>query len=57
MTGIVTGINTVVAKGLDNLLTVPTLHKWGISLLIAFPCVLFMAPLAAKITDQLIKSD
>ena len=57
MTGIVTGINTFVAKGASAVLTFPTLHRWGISLVVAFPCVLFMAPLAVKLTDKLIKSD
>jgi hypothetical protein len=57
MTGIVTGINTVVAKGLPDLLTMPTLQKWGISLLIAFPTVLVMAPLSVKLTNRLIKTD
>jgi hypothetical protein len=55
MTAIVTGINTIVARGLGQLLTMATLQKWVISLLIAFPAVLFMAPLASKITDRLIK--
>jgi hypothetical protein len=55
MTGIVTAVNTIVAKGLPALLTLGTLERWGISCIIAFPCVLFMAPLAAKITDRLIK--
>ena len=57
MTGIVTAINTLVAKGLHALFTHGVLERWGISLLIAFPCVLFMQPLAAKITNYLIKSD
>jgi len=55
MTGIVTVVNTLVAKGLAGLLTVGTLQRWGISCLVAFPIVLFMAPLAAKITDRLIE--
>jgi len=57
MTGIVTAINTFVAKGAKAVLTAPTLHRWGISLLVAFPCVLFMQPLAVKITNNLIKTD
>jgi hypothetical protein len=57
MTGIVTAINTIVAKGPHAVITLSTLHRWGISLVVAFPCVLFMAPLASKITDRLIKSD
>jgi hypothetical protein len=56
MTGIVTGINTVVAKGLAALLTLPTLEKWGISLAVAYPTVLVIAPLAAKLTDRLIRT-
>ncbi len=57
MTGIVTAVNTLVTKGIAALLTVAILKGWGISLLVAFPIVLFMAPLAAKITDRLVKSD
>ncbi len=57
MTGIVTGINTFVAKGLPEVFTISTLHRWVISLVVAFPTVLFIAPLAIKITDYLTKSD
>jgi hypothetical protein len=57
MTGIVTAVNTLVAKGLIGLLSVATLQRWGISLLVAFPIVLFIAPLAAKITDRLMKDN
>ena len=55
MTGLVTLINTFVARGIGAVLTLSTLERWGISLAIAFPAVLFMAPLAAKWTDRLIK--
>lgn len=54
MTGIVTGINTLVAKGLGPVITMPTFHRWMISLVVAFPCVLFMQPLAIKITNRLV---
>ena len=57
MTGIVTAINTFVAKGAKAVLTAPTLHRWGISLVVAYPCVLFMLPLAVKTTNRLIKTD
>ena len=57
MTGIVTAINTLVAKGIEAILTAAMLKRWGISLLVAFPIVLVIAPLAAKLTDRLIKSD
>ena len=57
MTGIVTAVNTIVARGLPAVLTLATLKRWGISLLVAFPCVLFMAPLAIKLTNRLIKHD
>jgi hypothetical protein len=57
MTGIVTAVNTLVARGLTDLLTVGTLQRWAISCLVAFPIVLFMAPLAAKIADRLIRED
>ena len=57
MTGIVTAVNTVVAKGFPALLTAGTLQRWCISCIIAFPCVLFMAPLAAKLTARLVKPE
>jgi hypothetical protein len=57
MTGIVTAVNTIVARGLEAVLTAVTLKKWGISILVAFPAVLCMQPLAAKITAYLIKAD
>lgn len=57
MTGIVTAINTIVAKGLLALLTFGTLERWGISCAVAFPCVLFMAPLSAKLAGRLVKSE
>ena len=57
MTGIVTAINTLVAKGIAAVLTVATLKRWGISLVIAFPAVLFMAPLATKLTNLIISHD
>jgi hypothetical protein len=57
MTGLVTAINTLVARGTAAVLTVATLERWAISLAIAFPAVLFMAPLAVKLTDKFVKSD
>ena len=57
MTGIVTVINTIVAKGLEAVLTVTTLQKWAISFAVAYPVVLFIAPLSVKTTDRLIKKD
>ncbi len=57
MTGIVTAINTLVAKGAAAVLTVATLQRWSISLLVAFPIVLLIAPLTAKLTDQLIENE
>jgi hypothetical protein len=57
MTGIVTAVNTLVAKGMSAVLTAATLHRWGISLLVAFPVVLFIAPLAVKLTNHIVKSD
>ena len=56
MTGIVCAINTIVAKGLASVFTIGLLERWAISCIIAFPCVLFMQPLAAKLTDRLITS-
>jgi len=57
MTGLVCAINKTVAKGLGGVLTLDTLKKWGISLAVAFPVVLFMQPLAIKATNRLIKSE
>jgi hypothetical protein len=57
MTGIVTAVNTLVARGTASVLTFATLRRWGISFLVAFPIVLFIQPLAIKITDSLIKND
>jgi hypothetical protein len=57
MTGIVTAVNTLVARGINAVFTVATLKRWGISLLVAFPIVLAIAPLASKLTDHLIKND
>jgi hypothetical protein len=57
MTGIVTAINTMVSKSLNAVFTMGTLHRWAISLLVAFPCVLVMAPLAARATNSIIKKD
>jgi hypothetical protein len=57
MTGIVTAINTFVARGASEVLTVPTLHRWCISFLVAFPAVLVIAPLATKITNRLVKPE
>jgi len=57
MTGIVTAVNTMVAKGASAVFTASTLHRWMISLLVAFPCVLFMAPLAQKVTNRLTKEN
>ena len=55
MTGIVTAINTFVAKGASHVFTLPTLQRWGISVLIAFPAVLLIMPLAVKATNYLVK--
>lgn len=57
MTGLVCAINTFVARGAATVFTIATLKKWGISLLIAFPAVLLVQPLAIKLTNRLIKSD
>jgi hypothetical protein len=57
MTGIVSGVNTIVAKGIAAVFTEAFLMRWGISLVVAFPCVLFMAPFAAKIANRLTSSE
>ena len=57
MTGLVTAINTAVARGFAAVLTTATLERWMISLAIAFPAVLFMAPLAVKLTKRIVKND
>ncbi|HSX45963.1 MAG TPA: DUF2798 domain-containing protein [Candidatus Saccharimonadia bacterium] len=55
MTGLVCAINTIVAKSLAAVFTAAYLKRWGISLVIAFPAVLFMQPLAVKLTNHIIK--
>jgi hypothetical protein len=55
MTGLVTAINTWVARGPAAVFTLSTLQRWGISLAIAFPAVLLVAPLAAKWTNRIVK--
>jgi hypothetical protein len=57
MTGIVTLVNTLIAKGLVSVLTLATLQKWGVSILIAYPSVLIVLPIAIKITDHMIRKD
>ncbi len=57
MTGIVTCINTLVAKGVAAVLTAATLERWAISFAVAFPCVLVVAPLAMKLTNRIVKHD
>jgi hypothetical protein len=57
MTGIVTVVNTIVAKGLPAVMTLALLKRWGISLVIAFPCVLVMAPIASKLTNRIVKDN
>jgi hypothetical protein len=57
MTGLVCAINTFVAKGFSAVFTIATLKRWGISLVIAFPAVLLVQPLAIKITDHLVGSN
>ncbi len=57
MTGLVTVINTFVASGLDAVLTLATLERWVISIAIAFPAVLFVAPLSVRLTNRLVKGD
>ena len=57
MTGIVCAINTLVAKGLPAVFTTATLAKWGISLVVAYPALLLIQPLAVKLTNHIVKSD
>jgi hypothetical protein len=57
MTGIVTLVNTLIAKGVVSVLTLATLQKWGVSILIAYPSVLIVLPIAIKLTDRVIKKD
>jgi hypothetical protein len=57
MTGIVTAVNTLVAKGVAAVCTLATLKKWGISLAVAFPIVLVIQPLVVKLADRIIKTD
>jgi hypothetical protein len=57
MTGIVTLVNTVIGKGLAFIFTFTTLQKWGVSILIAYPSVLLVMPIAIRLTNRLIKKD
>lgn len=57
MSALVTAINTLVARGLTAIFTFATLQRWLISVVIAFPAVLLIAPLAVKVTDRIIKND
>ena len=57
MTAIVTTINTLVAKGIEAIVTVATLEKWAISLAVAFPAVLLMAPIALRLTNKFVKDE
>jgi hypothetical protein len=57
MTGIVTAVNTMVAKGPAAVATMATLHRWTISFLVAFPAVLLIAPLATKLTNRIVADD
>ena len=57
MTGLVTAINTFLASGAEAVFTMATLERWFISLVIAFPAVLIVAPLAFRLTDKIVKSD
>ena len=57
MTGLVTAINTLVARGIESVFTTATLGRWMISLAIAFPAVLLIAPLAVKLTNRIVKND
>lgn len=55
MTGIVTLVNTIIGKGIADIMTLDALQKWGVSILIAYPSVLLVLPLAIKLTDLLLE--
>lgn len=57
MTGIVTVVNTLIGKGMTAILTPMTLQKWSISVVIAYPSVLLVMPVAIRLTNHLIKKD
>ena len=57
MTGLVTAVNTVVARGIESVLTTATFGRWMISFVIAFPTIIVIAPLAIRLTNRIVKND
>ena len=57
MTLIVCVVNTLVARGIDSVLTMATLQKWGISIVVAYPSALVILPFVIKLTDKMTKKD
>ncbi|QAV21866.1 DUF2798 domain-containing protein [Proteus hauseri] len=55
MCGIVSFISTVKTIGVGLFIISPWLSSWGVSWLIAFPTVLFVLPVARKLSLLLVK--
>ncbi|MFB9995815.1 Protein of uncharacterised function (DUF2798) [Providencia rustigianii] len=56
MSGIVSLISTIRALGFTSEIFSPWISSWGISWFIAFPTVLFVLPIARRISLLLVKS-
>ncbi|MBP6120812.1 MULTISPECIES: DUF2798 domain-containing protein [Providencia] len=57
MSGIVALISTIRALGFTSDVLTPWLSSWGLSWMIAFPTVLFVLPIARRVSLMLVKSN
>ncbi|MGF7411126.1 DUF2798 domain-containing protein [Providencia alcalifaciens] len=55
MSGIVSLISTIRALGFTSEIYAPWMSSWGLSWMIAFPAVLFILPIARRISLLLVK--
>ncbi|ATG17909.1 TPA: DUF2798 domain-containing protein [Providencia alcalifaciens] len=55
MSGIVSLISTIRALGFTSEIYAPWMSSWGLSWMIAFPTVLFILPIARRISLLLVK--
>lgn len=55
MCGIVSFISTIKTIGFGLFIVSPWLTSWGVSWMIAFPTVLFVLPIARKLSLSLVK--
>ncbi len=56
MSGIVALISTIRALGFTSDVLTPWISSWGLSWMIAFPTVLFVLPIARRVSLMLVKS-